>query len=53
MLTNTLERWTPLGMVLLFLLAPLALPFAIIGGAATAISGLVWEPLGVLVGWVA
>ncbi len=53
MLTNMLERWTPLVMVSLFLLELLVLPFAIIGGAAAAISGLVWEPLGVSVGWVA
>ena len=53
MFINMSERWTPLVMVSLFLLELRVLPCAIIGGAAAAISGLVWEPLGVSVGWVA
>lgn len=48
------ERVSYLGIPVTLLALP-ALPFALVGGAGTAIAGLVWEPLGVLVGgatWV-
>ena len=44
------ERVSYLGIPLTLLALP-ALPFALIGGAATAIVGLAWEPLGVAAGW--
>ena len=44
------EQVSYLGIPVTLLALP-ALPLALIGGAATAIAGLAWEPLGVAVGW--
>ncbi len=44
------ERVSYLGVPVTLLALP-ALPLALIGGATTAIAGLVWEPLGIVAGW--
>ncbi len=52
LLIGALGTWSPIGVVANIMIAPL-IPVATYLGAIAAVVGLLWEPLGTLLGWLA